>query len=190
MFIDIKLIVGLGNPGNLYDHTRHNIGFRVLDLLANELKSEFEFNKKFNGFLIKINRKKTCFYLLKPNTYMNKSGYSVSKILSFYKFKPEQILIVHDDIDLKPGIIKTKIGGSNAGHNGLKDIQLRIGSSNFWRIRIGVGHPKLLDDNLSVADYVLTSPPNKENFVLYESEKLCASKILDMLDNDVISPKI
>ncbi|AWD32242.1 Peptidyl-tRNA hydrolase [Candidatus Kinetoplastibacterium sorsogonicusi] len=181
MIFNIKLIVGLGNPGDTYKNTRHNTGFRIIDLIADKLHAMFYLEKKIHGHVAKIYNKRQ-FFLLKPNSYMNNSGFSVNKFLLFYKLLPEEILVIHDDIDLMPGIIKFKIGGSNAGHNGLKSIQQSIKSANFWRARIGVGHPKTLNLKQSVADFVLHNLSLEEIEYLYNFEKLYSSNICNIID--------
>lgn len=154
----IRLIVGLGNPGREYADTRHNAGFWYLDLLAKELSASFVMEGKFFGEVARLKIDGGDLYLLKPQTYMNLSGKAVQALASFYKIAPEEILVVHDELDFKPGIIKLKQGGGNGGHNGLKDIDRVIGK-NYWRLRAGIGHP---GDSNRVAGYVLNNPPVDE----------------------------
>lgn len=152
-----KLIVGLGNPGAEYEATRHNAGFWFVDQLASMLKVPFQTEGKFFGRLAKS----SDLYLLQPMTFMNRSGQSVAALARFYKIEPEEILIVHDELDLLPGEIRLKQGGGNGGHNGLKDIQAQLGTPNFWRLRLGIGHPRSLGLAHPVVDFVL-HPPRKD----------------------------
>lgn len=144
------LIVGLGNPGRQYIHTRHNIGFMAVDALKSLWNIQSE-TKKFSGLISEASFQNRKIFLLKPQTFMNLSGLSVRECLSFYKIPPEQMIVIHDDIDLEPGKMKTKIGGGDGGHNGLKSIDSQIGK-NYHRLRLGVGHPGHKD---LVSDYVL-----------------------------------
>lgn len=152
-----KLIVGLGNPGAEYEATRHNAGFWFVDQLASMLKVPFQTEGKFFGRLAKS----SDLYLLQPMTFMNRSGQSVAALARFYKIEPEEILVVHDELDLLPGEIRLKQGGGNGGHNGLKDIQAQLGTPNFWRLRLGIGHPRSLGLAHPVVDFVL-HPPRKD----------------------------
>lgn len=147
----IRLIAGLGNIGAEYEDTRHNAGFWLVDALAHKLGTSFRQEKGFHGA---VARAGSC-WLVKPSTYMNRSGQSVAALATFYKIAPEEILVAHDELDLPPGAVKMKQGGGHAGHNGLKDIQARIGSADFWRVRIGIGHPRELGMQQDVADFVL-----------------------------------
>ncbi len=148
-----KLIVGLGNPGNEYLHTRHNIGFDFLDAL----KLNFQTETKFFGELAKQN----IFYL-KPLTFMNNSGKAVAALANFYKISAEEIIVIHDDLDIVPGKVKIKNRGRSAGHNGLKSIAEHLGSENFWRIRLGVGHPRNFGLTQSVVDFVLSKATTEQ----------------------------
>lgn len=148
-FKQIKLIVGLGNVGEKYALTRHNAGFLFVDIL--QRKYDFEnYKLRFKGEFSKGEIQNQNLFLLKPHTYMNLSGEALLPAMQFYKIKPEEILVVHDDIDLKPNDVRIKQGGGDAGHNGLKDITRVIGK-DYWRMRIGVGRPEHGD----IADYVL-----------------------------------
>ena len=150
--IDLKVIVGLGNPGSKYTETRHNAGFWFIEELAREYSASFRQEKKFHGEVAKISLEGKEIWLLKPGTFMNRSGLAVQSLLSFYRFTAEQLLVVHDEIDLPPGTAKLKTGGGHGGHNGLRDIISQLGSKDFHRLRIGVGHPGSKDQ---VVDYVL-----------------------------------
>ncbi|VCU68837.1 Peptidyl-tRNA hydrolase [Pigmentiphaga humi] len=157
----IRLIAGLGNPGPDYERTRHNAGFWLLDQIADDLRVSFANEKQFFGHVAKARVAGEIVLLVKPMTYMNRSGQSVGALARFYKLAPEQILVAHDELDLLPGQAKLKQGGSHAGHNGLKDIQAALGSPAFWRLRLGIGHPRSLGLAQQVVDFVL-HPPRKE----------------------------
>jgi len=151
----IRLIVGLGNPGNEYERTRHNVGFWWIEGAARKLGATLRSERSYHGLAARVNRREAPLYLLQPQTYMNLSGKSVTALARFFKIAPAEMLVVHDEIDLPPGQMKLKLGGGVAGHNGLKDIQAQLGSADFWRLRIGVGHPGNRDE---VADWVLCKP--------------------------------
>ena len=151
----IKMIVGLGNPGSEYEQTRHNAGFWFIDELAWQYKATLKEEKKFFGSVARISISGSDLWLLKPSTFMNRSGLAVAALAQFYKIKPEEILVVHDELDIPCGRIKFKLGGGNGGHNGLKDIQARLGTPDFYRLRLGIDHPG--DRNL-VVGYVLNKP--------------------------------
>ncbi|MGB7182379.1 MAG: aminoacyl-tRNA hydrolase [Burkholderiaceae bacterium] len=158
----IKLIAGLGNIGSQYEQTRHNAGFWFADLLALRYSGEFSRETRFNGDATRVSINGRQVWLLKPSTLMNLSGQAVAGLANFYKIDPEEILVVHDELDLLPGQAKLKLGGGVAGHNGLKDIRARCGSADFWRLRIGIGHPRELGLRQQVADFVLR-PPSTEH---------------------------
>ena len=151
----IKMIVGLGNPGSEYEQTRHNAGFWFIDELAWQYKATLKEEKKFFGSVARISISGSDLWLLKPSTFMNRSGQAVAALAQFCKIKPEEILVVHDELDIPCGRIKFKLGGGNGGHNGLKDIQARLGTPDFYRLRLGIDHPG--DRNL-VVGYVLNKP--------------------------------
>ena len=138
----MKVIVGLGNPGTEYTRSRHNVGFSLLDLLAEELKTSFSFQKKFNAETAQGTRLNCNCILLKPLTYMNLSGDSVSKFLNFYKSTAKDIVVIYDDIDLQEGKVKLKDKGGHGGHNGMRSLISKLGSSDFARIKVGVGRPE------------------------------------------------
>jgi PTH1 family peptidyl-tRNA hydrolase len=137
----LQLIVGLGNPGAEYAGSRHNVGFFWIDRLAEEARAQFKSERRFKGLVARAEIGGRELLLLKPQTYMNASGESVAPLARFYKFTPEQILVVHDEMDLPAGHVKLKHGGGHAGHNGLRDIQAQLGSAATWRLRLGIGHP-------------------------------------------------
>ncbi len=143
------LFVGLGNPGNKYKNNRHNIGFMVIDAIA-DMSS---FKLKFQGDMTEKRIGAEKVILVKPLTYMNESGKAVGKCTKFYKIPPERVIVFHDELDLKPGEVRVKKGGGNAGHNGLKSIQAHLGTPDFWRVRIGIGRPQGEGD---VSNYVLS----------------------------------
>lgn len=151
----IRLIVGLGNPDIKYQNTRHNIGNNFVKLLAKKNKKIFKLKKKFFGFISEFQIFNKKIFLLLPQTYVNNSGQSVLAFVDYYQIKIEEILIVHDELNLPPGVAKIKFGGSNNGHNGLKDIQKKIKTPNFYRLRIGIGHPGKKNE---VNNFVLSTP--------------------------------
>ena len=162
MATPIRLIVGLGNPGAQYETTRHNAGFWLADQLADDFKATFQQEKAFSAWVAKARVDGENIVLQKPTTYMNRSGLAVGALARFYKFTPEQVLVLHDELDLLPGQVKLKQGGGHAGHNGLKDIQAVLGSPDFWRLRIGIGHPRSLGLAQQVADFVLHQPRRED----------------------------
>jgi peptidyl-tRNA hydrolase, PTH1 family len=151
----IKLFVGLGNPGPEYEATRHNAGFWWTDALARALGARLVAERAYQGLVARLNTPGGPAWLLEPMTYMNKSGVSVAALARFFKIEPTQILVVHDELDLLPGQVKLKFGGSAAGHNGLKDIHGMLGTQDFWRLRLGIGHPGV---KAEVVNYVLKKP--------------------------------
>src|SRR5688572_10194413 len=158
----MKLVVGLGNPGSKYERTRHNAGFWWVEKLARGSKAAFRTESKFHGRVAKLGGSVDV-WLLMPDTYMNLSGRSIASLASFYKIPPQDILVVHDELDLPPGTVKLKLGGGFSGHNGLKDIAENLGSNEFWRMRIGIGHPRDTAANAQeVVDYVLHPPRPEE----------------------------
>jgi len=151
----IKLFVGLGNPGPDYESTRHNAGFWWIDALARELKVSLTYERSYFGLMARTTVKGETLWLLEPQTFMNASGKSVAALAKFFKIKPEEILVAHDELDIVPGQVKLKRGGSHAGHNGLRDIHAQLGSDDYWRLRIGVGHPGVKSE---VIHWVLKKP--------------------------------
>ncbi len=151
----IRLIVGLGNPGPEYAATRHNAGFWFVDEVASRLRAALVPERGYFGHAARANVGGQAVWLLKPTTYMNLSGKSVAALARFFKIEPAEVLVAHDELDLLPGQVKLKVGGSHAGHNGLKDIHAQLGSADYWRLRIGIGHPGV---KAEVTDYVLKRP--------------------------------
>jgi PTH1 family peptidyl-tRNA hydrolase len=149
---DIRVIVGLGNPGREYEKTRHNAGFWWVDAIAERKRATWKRETKFSGYVVKVDEGGHDFTLIKPATFMNESGRSVAAFLRFFRIEPGSMLVVHDELDLAPGVVKLKKGGGTGGHNGLSDIADALGTKDFWRLRIGIGHPGHKD---LVADYVL-----------------------------------
>jgi peptidyl-tRNA hydrolase, PTH1 family len=162
----IKLIVGLGNPGGEYEATRHNAGFWWVDELASACNANFRTDNKFHGLVARASLHGHEVQLLKPQTFMNVSGRAVVALALFYKILPDQILVVHDELDLPPGSAKLKLGGGHGGHNGLKDIIAQLGTREFWRLRIGIGHPGERDE---VVNYVLKAPRKEEQVLIDEA---------------------
>jgi PTH1 family peptidyl-tRNA hydrolase len=160
----IKLIVGLGNPGREYEQTRHNAGFWWVDEFARAHKFSFRAESKFHGYAARGTAHGSELFLLKPQTFMNVSGRAVGALAQFYKIEPRHILVAHDELDLPPGSAKLKLGGGHGGHNGLKDIIAHLGTRDFWRLRIGIGHP---GDRADVVNYVLDAP-RRDEFELIE----------------------
>ena len=162
----IRLLVGLGNPGPEYEATRHNAGFWFVDEAARKLGATLQPERSYAALAARVNRPAGPLWLLKPMTYMNLSGKSVSALARFFKIAPDEILVVHDELDLMPGQAKLKLGGSAAGHNGLKDIEAQLGQAGFWRLRLGIGHPGV---KAEVVDYVLRKPPAEQREAILKS---------------------
>ncbi len=155
----IRLIVGLGNPGAEYESTRHNAGFWLVDQFA---RGDLRKESRFNALAAKTRLGGNEVWLLEPQTFMNRSGQSVGAIARFFKIQPDEILVAHDELDLPPGVAKLKKGGSSGGHNGLKDISAALGTQDYWRLRIGIGHPRELKLQQPVVDFVLHRPRAEE----------------------------
>lgn len=151
----IKLFVGLGNPGAEYEGTRHNAGFWWIDAFSRALGAHLAYDKAWHGQVARAQAHGRSFWLLKPQTYMNLSGRSVAALAQFYKITPPEILVAHDELDIVPGQVKLKRGGSHAGHNGLRDIHDQLGTDDYWRLRLGIGHPGI---KAEVVNWVLRRP--------------------------------
>ena len=162
----IKLFVGLGNPGPEYEATRHNAGFWWIDALARELKLTLVPERAYHGLMARTSIAGHSVWLLQPQTFMNLSGKSVAALARFFKIQPEEILVVHVELDLSPGQAKLKRGGSHAGHNGLRDIHAQLGSSDYWRLRIGIGHPGVKGE---VIHWVLKKPAPDQRQLIEDS---------------------
>lgn len=152
----IKLFVGLGNPGRDYEATRHNAGFVWIDALAQSLNLGLRPERAYQGLVARTTLDQEPRWLLQPQTFMNLSGRSVAALARFFKIQPHEILVAHDELDFEPGQVKLKFGGGHAGHNGLRDIHAQLGTGDYWRLRLGVGHP---GDKAEVASWVLQKPP-------------------------------
>ena len=158
----IRLIVGLGNPGPEHETDRHNAGYWFVDAVARAHGASFAREPKFFGEIARARIAGQLVWLLKPMTWMNRSGQAVAGLANFYRITPDEVLVVHDELDLLPGQAKLKKGGGTAGHNGLKDIAARFGGPNFWRLRLGIGHPRTLQLNQPVVDFVLHRPSRED----------------------------
>ena len=176
----IRLIVGLGNVGAEYQATRHNAGYWLVDSLADKAGARFSSERKFHGDVARIRFGAREVGLLKPTTYMNRSGQAVVAMALFYRILPTEILVVHYELDLMPGDVKLKRGGGTAGHNGLKDTQAKLTTPDFWRLRIGIGHPRTLQLNQEPGDFVL-HPPRKEEQPLIDEAVERGESIIGLL---------
>jgi PTH1 family peptidyl-tRNA hydrolase len=166
----IKLIVGLGNPGSKHETDRHNAGFWFVSLLAKQTGVSLEPEKRFHGKVAKASLHGRDVWLLQPDTFMNLSGQSVGALCRFHQILPEEILVAHDELDLKAGVARLKFSGGTGGHNGLKDILAHLSSPDYWRLRIGIGHPRDLPGRLmDVADFVLRKPLLEEQIQIDEA---------------------
>lgn len=174
----IRLIVGLGNPGPQYEDTRHNAGVWFLNALARKLGTSLQTDKRFFGDLAKVKFLGEDVWLLFPTTYMNRSGQSVGALSKFFKIQPSEILVAHDELDMLPGQLKIKKGGGHAGHNGLRDIQAHMGTNDYWRARIGIGHPRTLNLQQGVADFVLHRPSTEQQ----QEIDFCVTILLKHMD--------
>lgn len=173
----IQLIVGLGNPGAEYEATRHNAGFWWIDEVCRAHGVSLSSEAKFFGRTGRVKLGAREAWLLQPMTFMNASGRAVAALARFYRIAPHNILVVHDELDLSPGVVKLKRGGGNGGHNGLKDISAQFGTPDYWRLRLGIGHP---GEKSAVVNFVL-KPPMKDEAVLIESAIDQSAKLLPML---------
>jgi len=161
----IRLFVGLGNPGPEYEATRHNAGFWWVDELARDWKTTLVADRGYHGLVARTNVQGQTVWLLEPQTFMNLSGKSVAALARFYKIAPEETLVVHDELDVVPGQAKLKFGGSHAGHNGLRDIHAQLGTGDYWRLRIGIGHPGVKSE---VINWVLKKPAPEQRSAIEE----------------------
>ena len=171
----IRLLVGLGNPGPEYAGTRHNAGFWWLDQAARKLSISLRADRSHRGLVGRFNGAGGPALLLEPTTFMNLSGEAVTSVARYFKIEPQQILVVHDDLDLAPGHVKLKFGGGHGGHNGLRDIHSHLGTPDYWRLRLGIGHPGVKSE---VVDYVLREPSSEER----EAVCKCIEQSLGALD--------
>lgn len=174
----IKLFVGLGNPGPEYQATRHNAGFWWLDALASELKVHLTPDKGYHGLVARTLVQNSTIWLLAPQTFMNLSGKSVCTLARFFKIAPEEILVAHDELDVAPGQVKLKFGGGHAGHNGLRDIHAQLGSGDYWRLRLGIGHP---GNKAEVANWVLKKPVLDDRIAIDQSIHRSIKAVPDLI---------
>mgnify|MGYP003466224666 FL=1 len=178
----IKLFVGLGNPGSEYEATRHNAGFWFIDELAREWKTPLSFEKSYHGLVARSTQGGETVWLLQPQTFMNLSGKSVAALARFFKIKPEEILVAHDELDVTSGEAKMKFGGSHAGHNGLRDIHAQLGTGDYWRLRIGIGHPGVKSE---VIHWVLKKPSAEQRSGIVAAIARSLKAVPDMLTGDM-----
>lgn len=180
MMSGIKLLVGLGNPGDKYEATRHNAGFWWVDQLAASTNSKLALDAKFYGLAGKLASSSDT-WLLKPTTFMNASGKAVAALANYYKISPAEILVIHDELDLNPNTVKLKKGGGHGGHNGLKDITSALGTPDFWRLRLGIGHP---GDRNEVVNFVLKPPLKDEQTAINVSIDASLQVLPQLLNGD------
>lgn len=173
----ITVIAGLGNPGKEYAHTRHNAGFWLLDALAQQCAASWRTDKAYNADIAKITLAGQSLWLIKPLTFMNLSGHAVVPLMRFYRLHPESLLVAHDELDILPGEVRLKQGGGNGGHNGLKDIQAQLGTPNFWRLRLGIGHPRSLQLQQEVVNFVLARAPAAQQVAIDEAQAACLNSL-------------
>lgn len=178
----IKLFVGLGNPGPEYEATRHNAGFWWIDTLARELKANLVMDRGYHGFVARTTVDGNTVWLLQPQTYMNVSGKSVAALARFFKIMPDEILVAHDEMDIAPGEAKLKRGGGHAGHNGLRDIHAQLGSPDYWRLRIGVGHPGVKSE---VVNWVLKKPSPDDRIAIEQTLDRALKALPHFLSGDM-----
>jgi PTH1 family peptidyl-tRNA hydrolase len=165
----IRLIAGLGNPGPEYEQTRHNAGFWLVDNMAQALGRSLSREARFQALAAKTAIAGREVWLLEPQTFMNRSGQSVGSLARFYKIAADEMLVVHDELDLAPGVARLKKGGSSGGHNGLKDVTAALGTPDYWRLRIGIGHPRQMNLQQAVVDFVLHRPRREEQLLIDEA---------------------
>jgi PTH1 family peptidyl-tRNA hydrolase len=178
----IKLFVGLGNPGPEYEHTRHNAGFWWLDAMARELKVSLAMDRSYYGLVARTTVQGETVWLLAPQTFMNLSGKSVGALARFFKIAPADILVAHDEMDIAPGEAKLKLGGSHAGHNGLRDIHAQLGTDQYWRLRLGVGHP---GDKAEVVSWVLKNPALDHRIAIDQTIDRCVKALPHFISGDM-----
>ena len=180
--IQFQLIAGFGNPGNEYAATRHNAGFWFVDALADKLGAVFNTDRRFHAAVASMQVGERKLLLVKPMNYMNNSGQGLAAVARFYRIEPERILVAHDELDLPPGQIRLKKGGGHWGHNGLRDSLARLGSADFWRLRIGIGHP---GHKSAVTGYVLKRAPADQQRLMDEAIDLALQEAMTLIDGDI-----
>ena len=178
----IRLLVGLGNPGPEYEQTRHNAGFWWIDAVAAKLGARLTPERSYFGLAARVSTPGGSVYLLQPMTFMNLSGKSVAALARFFKIAPDEILVAHDELDLMPGQVKMKFGGGHAGHNGLKDIHAQLGTPDYWRLRLGIGHPGV---KAEVVNYVLRKPAAEQRAEIEQAIALTLPALDLMLAGDM-----
>jgi peptidyl-tRNA hydrolase, PTH1 family len=178
----IKLFVGLGNPGPEYEDTRHNAGCWWLEAVARELKLTLVMDKSYHGLVARTSVRGQTVWLLEPQTFMNLSGKSVAALARFFKIEPQEILVAHDELDIVPGEAKLKFGGSHAGHNGLRDIHAQLGTDDYWRLRLGVGHPGVKSE---VINWVLKKPSLDHRIAIDQCIDRCLKALPHLLAGEM-----
>lgn len=178
----IRLFVGLGNPGPDYAATRHNAGYWWLDELARRFTVNLVMEKGFFGLVARASHKGQPVWLLEPQTFMNQSGKSVAALAHFFKISPQDILVAHDELDIVPGEAKLRLGGSHAGHNGLRDIHAQLATDQYWRLRLGIGHP---GNRAEVIHWVLKRPSADDRIALDQSIDRAITAVPLLLDGDM-----
>ena|SRR5437868_815539 len=176
--VGISLIAGLGNPGPEYAETRHNAGFRFLGALISGSGTQLRHESRFGGDVARFTVGGRELWLLEPMTFMNRSGDVVAKFANYYKIPVGEILVVHDELDLQPGTVRLKVGGGNGGHNGLSDVTEKLGSPDYVRLRIGIGHPGSAPQ---VSSYVLKCAPSSEQTLIDEAIERARQHITDIV---------
>lgn len=187
MTTGIRLIVGLGNPGRDYEATRHNAGFWWVDAVAARKSASLRPEKKFHGMAARVTEGAREIWLLEPDTFMNASGRAVGALAGFYRIAPDEILVVHDELDLPPGTVRLKKGGGHGGHNGLKDIAAHLGTPEFWRLRLGIGHPGNRD---AVVNFVLNPPQRAEQELIDAAIDASLAALPQLLSGDFAAAMI
>jgi PTH1 family peptidyl-tRNA hydrolase len=177
----IALIAGLGNPGPGYKGTRHNAGFWFIDELSQHYSLGFKLESRFQGEVANAQIKGLPIRVLRPVTFMNESGQSIASLMRYFAIEPGSLLVVHDDLDLEPGVARLKEGGGHGGHNGLRDLIRHLDSNDFVRLRLGIGHPGHPDD---VTDYVLHTPPVNERSAILDAVSRAVALIEPMINGD------
>ncbi len=174
MSANLKLLVGLGNPTGQYEKTRHNAGFWFLDEIASRYRLVFHQDQRFHGLSARLELDENTVFLLKPMTYMNRSGLSVGAMAKYFKIEPVEILVAHDELDLMPGVVRLKRGGGHGGHNGLRDLMTHLGTADFHRLRFGIGHP---GDRAEVISFVLNPPSRDDGEIIGEAIAKAAANL-------------